>query len=311
MLKRKSFLRAIAGLAFSLLCSTSIAACQPTNAGSNTKNGEKGIGVVSPAKSSEQQKQPDPLFEIEAALQTAKPGEYVLCPSRQFYDRAVKNGIEKSTFIFYAAKMVEVGEQESKVANLAGRKYSIPNQLIISIPPKQECNKGDIVLTWWQSGSGMQRAIVVGGTKTEPVVRYLDITLDNPSGWGKKEESLKPDSFLVLNKPWQIGTAVAIQQGRNTKHGLILAATDEHVLVRGFAGRVSCHDRNNITSIPAIPNVVAGDIAMAAWHGSFKPVTVTKVDKEIGRVYTNFQLARKDQEKVVPFGDLYKKPADK
>ena len=86
-----------------------------------------------------------------------------------------------------------------------------------------------------------------------------------------------------------------------------MALSDDHVLVREFAGKIVCHDRSKVTPIPIVPDVVAGDIAMAAWHGSFKPVTVTKVDKTIGRVYTNFQLGRKDQEKVISFGDLFKK----
>ena len=250
---------------------------------------------------------PAQLFEIDVAPPSVMPGDYVLCPSRQFYDAAVKNGVDRTTFIYYAAKLVEAGETESRVANLAGREFEIPNQLIISISPKQECKKGDILLSWWQSGSGMQRAIVVGGTKTEPVVRYLDIKLDNPSGWGKKEDTLKPDSFALLNKQWQIGSAVRFENGRQKKHGLIMALSDDHVLVREFAGKMSCHDRGKVTPVPIVPDVVAGDIAMAAWHGSFKPVTVIKVDAEIGRVWTNFQLGRKDQEKILPFGDIYKR----
>lgn len=301
-----SRLRCTVAIVLAALCTTSIVFCQTASEASNAKNDDKGIGV--PAQVDDATTN-DQLFEIVVPPPTAKPGEYVLCPSRQFYDRALKNGVEKSTFSYYAAKMVEVGEHQSKVANLAGRTFEIPNQLIISIPPKQECNKGDILLTWWQSGSGMQRAIVVGGTKTQPVVRYLDITLDNPSGWGKKEGTLKPDTFVLLNKQWQIGSAVIVKEGRQKKHGLILAVSDEHVLVREFAGKLNCHDRDKVTSVPIVPDVVADDIAMAAWHGSFKPVTVTKVDTEIGRVFVNFQLARKGQEKVIAFGDLYKKAA--
>ena len=153
----------------------------------------------------------------------------------------------------------------------------------------------------------MQRAIVVGGTKTQPTVRYLDIALDNPSGAGKKEDTLKPDTFVVLKQQWQVGSAVVVNDGRRLKHGLILAVTEEHVLVKEFAGKLNCYDRTNVSPVPVIPDMVAGDIAMATWHGTFKPVTVTKVDSKIGRVLTNFQLGRKDQEKIVSFGDIFKK----
>lgn len=47
-----------------------------------------------------------PAFSITVAKPSALPGDYVLCPSRQFYDGAVKNGTEKATFIYYAATMV-------------------------------------------------------------------------------------------------------------------------------------------------------------------------------------------------------------
>ena len=288
----------------------SAGACQTINNAGNTAKApaeetvEAGSAQIQVAGDAKQQAQ---LFDIQVPKPTAKPGEYVLCPSRQFYDAAVKRGVDKSTFIFYAAKMVDVGASESTVTNLAGRKFQIPNQLIVSIPPKQECQTGDILMTWWQTGSGMQRAIVVGGTKTEPIVRYLDITLDNPSGAGKKEDTLKPDSFVVLNQAWQIGSAVAIKDGRRTKHGLILAVSEKHVLVREFAGKLKCCDRKNVSPVPIIPDVVADDIALASVHGTFLPVTVTKVDSKIGRVFTNFQLGRKDQERVFAFGDVFKK----
>ena len=293
MLHRKRFFLLTLIQAFSV---ASVGFCQTSN--SDEPNAQ--------ASAASEVKQPAQLFDIQVPRPTAKPGEYVLCPSRQFYDSAVKRGVEKTTFIYYAAKMVEVGDSNSTVTNLAGRKFQIPNQLIISIPPKQECQKGDVLMTWWQAGSGMQRAIVVGGTEIKPIVRYLDITLDNPSGAGKKEDTLKPDSFVVLNNEWQIGSSVAIKEGRRTTHGVIVATSEKQVLVREFAGKLKCHERKNASPIPIKADVVAGDIAMASVHGTFLPVTVTKVDAEIGRVFTNFQLGRKDQERVFAFGDIFK-----
>ncbi len=247
------------------------------------------------------------LFPIVVPPPSASPGDFVLCPSRQFYESAIEKGTDKTTFIYYAARMVEAGEATSKVTNLAGQTFEIPNALIISIPQGQKCKAGDVILTWWQSGSGLQRAIVVGGSETEPVVRYLDIALDNPSGAGRKEDTLKPDSFCVLNREWQIGSAVAIETDRQTRHGLLMAISEQHILVREFAGKLNCYERANAKPIPIVPDVAEGDIAMAALYGSFKPVTVTKVDTRIGRVFTRFQLGRKDQEKVFPFGDVFKK----
>ena len=225
------------------------------------------------------------LIEIDVPTPTAAPGDYVLCPSRQFYDSAVEKGVDKTTFIYYTARMVEVGDSESKVKSLAGTEYSLPNVLIIPIPKGQTAEVGDILLTWWQSGSGMQRAIVVGGSETEPVVRYLDIAYDNPSGAGKREDTLKPDSFVVLRKPFQIGSSVAVSVGRQKRVGQLLAADQERILVKEFAGRLKIYDRNAAQPLPIRPKLAKDSAANAAMFGSLKPITIKKVDERIGRVF--------------------------
>ncbi|MEM7454102.1 MAG: hypothetical protein AAF456_07075 [Planctomycetota bacterium] len=245
------------------------------------------------------------LFDMGDVTLTAEPGQYVLCPSRQFYDAAVSKGIDQTTFIYYAAVLVENGQTSSTVRNLAGREFSLPNQMIIPIPKGQTASTGDVVLTWWQTGSGMQRAIVVGGTETEPVVRYLDISLDNPSGAGLREDTLKPDSFVRLTDQWQPGSTVAVTTEQSTIHGQLLAVSESKVLVREFAGKLNMYDRENAMPLPVVPELGEGDAAQAALWGSFKPVTVTRVDSEIGRVYANFTLGREEQEKVIAFGDIY------
>lgn len=251
------------------------------------------------------QAQDSPLFEIEAIKPTAKPGDYVLCPSRQFFDNAVEKGVDKTTFIYYAAKLVESNDTTSTVKNLAGRTFSLPNQMIISIPQAQKAKKGDIVLTWWQKGSGMQRAIVVGGTESEPVVRYLDIKLTNPSGAGKRDETLRPNSFAVLSKPWQVGTTVQIRKGKPVKHGQLLAVSDKAVLVREFAGKIGCYPRETAKPLPIVPDLKENGAALAALYGTFKPVTVVKVDPAIGRVFAKFEFGRKPREEAFAFGDIY------
>jgi len=246
----------------------------------------------------------DKLFDITVPKPTAKPGDYVLCPSRQFYDSAVEKGVDKTSFIYYTAQMAEVGDVESKVQSLAGTEYSIPNEFIISIPRGRTAKVGDILLTWWQTGSGMQRAIVVGGSETEPVVRYLDITYDNPSGAGKTEEKLKRDSFYVLSKPFQIGTTVAVQSGAQQRFGHLLAMDDDKVLVKEFAGRLMLHDRRLAIAMPIHPEFSDSSAAEAALFGGLKPITIVKVDQKIGRVFATYQLGRTEKEKVFSFGEV-------
>src|SRR5918993_4490373 len=107
---------------------------------------------------------------------TAKADEVVLCPSYNWIQDAVTKGPDKVTFIFYSQKMIAPGEVESEVEFISPGKAKVPNAYIIPIPAAQKASVGDIVLTWWQSGSGMNRAIVVeAGDPSEPTVRYLDI----------------------------------------------------------------------------------------------------------------------------------------
>ena len=249
--------------------------------------------------------QDKPLFDIQVNKPTAKPDDFVLCPSRQFYDNVVEKGINKTTFIYYAAKLVEATDTTATVKNLAGRTFTLPNQMIVSIPKGQTAKKGDIVLTWWQKGSGMQRGIVVGGTETEPVVRYLDVKLTNPSGVGKRAEKLRPDSFVVLNQPWQIGTTVAVGEGKRVKLGQLLAVSDKAVLVKEFAGKLGCYPREIANPLPIVPDLKEHGAAQAALYGTFKPVTVTRVDKEIGRVFATFEFGRKPREEAFSFGDIF------
>ena len=105
----------------------------------------------------------------------ASDGEFVLSPSRAFLDDAfAKEG--KTMMIWYQNIMAKSDINESTIKQISGE-VQIPNSLIIPIPAGATAKKGDIILTTWQSGSGMQRAIVTDDTDpSAPVVHYLDIT---------------------------------------------------------------------------------------------------------------------------------------
>ena len=234
---------------------------------------------------------------------TAKAGEFVLAPPRDWIDKGFEKGGDKQTFIYYSAEVVEPGEVESKLKKI-GKEEMIPNSMIIAIPKGEKAKKGDILLTWWQSGSGMKRAIVVGGSDTEPVVRYLDVDLDNPSGLGTKEDTLKPDSFHVLSKDWEAGTSVAIKAGSSYKHGILVSKADGKVLTVGFAGRMSVDNEADVTALPVAPSVKKGDKVWIPFVGSFREAEVQKVDAKIGRVFVKFEFAGKDKEQAIAFGNV-------
>lgn len=253
-----------------------------------------------------------PYKDFPSVETTAKAGEVVLVPSYNWLQEATVNGAEKTTMIWYAQKM-SVPDKEMSEVEFMSEKKKVPNAYIVAIPAGGTAKKGDILLTWWQTGSGMQRAIVVDdATPSEPLVRYLDLDYDNPAksrdgktGIGQMEEKLKMNSFVKLNNPMEPGTAVAVQDGDKMKHAIVIREAGGKVFVRGFAGKTAVYDKSRCTAVPLIPNVKEGDKTKAVWVGSFENGTVSKVDAKIGRVFIKFDVDGK--EKAVAFGDVMNK----
>lgn len=240
---------------------------------------------------------------------TAKADEVVLCPSFNWIEDAATKGPDKVTFIFYSQKMIAPGDVESEVEFLSPGKRKVSNAYIIPIPAGQTAKVGDIVLTWWQSGSGMQRAIVVEASDPEePTVRYLDIDYDNPAKSrdgkttiGQMDEKLKPNSFVKISNTWEPGTVVAVNDGASKKKAQVIRVAGDKVLTMGFAGSMKAYDKSACTPVPVKPGVKAGDKVKAPIYGSFQNVTVTKVDNRNGRVFVKPETG---DEKAIAFGDV-------
>jgi hypothetical protein len=243
-------------------------------------------------------------FNYPIVSTTARAGDYVLAPSKTFVDEAFARGGDKQTFIFYGGWMREPGPSESKVESLTRMKAMIPNALIVPIRRGEHVEPGNVVLTSWASGSGLQRAIVVsGGTPESPTVRYLDMDLDNPSGWGRKEDTLPPSTFQRLDKPGELGTTLACTEGSRRLRFILTHATGnapgDKLLVLGHGGRMRVVTRGECKELPIVPPVKRGDLAVVPVAGAFVEGQVTKVDPVIGRVWVEYEFAgRKDKESV-------------
>jgi len=236
---------------------------------------------------------------------TAQPGDFVIAPAREFFDRAVAEGIAKTGMIYYGAYMEKPGPAESQLKTLTGRITTLPNSLIIPIRRGEQAAVGDIVLGTWQSGSGLQRAIVVaGGTPTAPKVRYLDLDYDNPAGVGKKDDTLKADCFHKQRDGLIVGNVVAVKAPGGYKRLLVTGVSGEKVLGIGFAGRLAVAAKADCTPLPIKPALKAGDKVMIPSMGSFRPATVDRVDAAIGRVFATYNFGGKPKTEAVAFGDV-------
>lgn len=248
-------------------------------------------------------------FDFPAVDTTAKTGEKVLVPSYNWLVDAVQKDPKTVTMIWYTQEMTEPGAEKSKVKFMSETK-DVPNAYIVPLPKGATAKKGDILLTWWQSGSGLQRAIVTDdSTPAEPIVRYLDLDYDNPAKSrdgkttiGQMEEKLKPDSFTVIKSEMQPGTAVAC--GSDLEHGQVIRVEGDKVFIKKFAGKIDVMPKADCKAVPLKPNVKAGDKVKAEWVGKFKDGTVSKVDDAIGRVWVKYDQG--GTEKVISYGDVYK-----
>ena len=253
-----------------------------------------------------------PFPDFPAVETTAKAGEYVLVPSYNWIQDAVNNGVDKVTFIWYVQKMAAPDKENSEIQFMSERK-KVPNAYVVPIPPGQKAKNGDILLTWWQSGSGMERAIVVDDRDPiSPVVRYLDIDYDNPAKSsdkvttiGKMDEKIVADSFVKIAKDFDPGTTVAVQDGANKKKLTVIRVAGDKVFGLGFAGKLLVAAKKDCTPVAITPNVKEGDRVSAPFVGTFKDGVVSKVDGKIGRVFLKFDGMT--DEKAIQFGDVIKK----
>ncbi len=246
-------------------------------------------------------------FPLQEKL-NAQNGDFVLTPPLLWIEDGFKKGGDNQTFIYYGAYVQETGSFTSKVKGLAGTEMEIPNSMIIPIKKGQKAKPGDIILTHWQSGSGMQRAIVIeGGSEEEPMIRYLDLDYDNPAGVGQKDDKCKKDTFHIMKDDFELGSSIAVKDGNSYKHYQILNIIDNKILALGFAGRITVIDKANAIAIPVkyVPKVKENVFVVAI--GSFRPGVVTKLDEKIGRVFVEYEFGGQKQTGAFPFGQIISK----
>lgn len=217
-------------------------------------------------------------LEFPVMKTAAKPGEYVLAPGEKAEDITPDNAA-----IFYAYTMITPGDGESTIKS-SFDEWTTPNALIIPIPAGQTAKVGDVVLTWWQSGSGMRRALVVNAKNPkEPVIKYLE------DGIGDEEEQLKPDSFVKLTEELAPGTLIAIkdEDWGEYAHKQVVNVVGDKVVVLGWGSTLSIHDKVDCLPLPLLPKVKPGDEIYVKFTSFLsETATVKKVNKQAGWVAT-------------------------
>ncbi len=234
-------------------------------------------------------------FDYPTVATTAKAGDTVLVPPMETLEEAWANE-GSAVFIFYSAEMVEPGEVESKVKNAFDEEYMVPNSLIVKVGEDAEAEVGDIVTTWWQSGSGMMKAIVTQAGAT-PTVRYLDDFIE-------EEDQLEANSFNILEGDLEPGVSVAVKSDGYLDHAVVIHVSDDKVLLNGFAGSISVADKEDVTPMPSALDLSAGDTVWAPVIGTYDTVTVKEVKADIGQIVAEYEWAGEMTEETFVFGEI-------
>jgi len=226
------------------------------------------------------------LFKAINKIET-QPGDYVLAPSKANFDTAKINGIENTLFVFYPRRVIEQTDS-SVILDEYGDTSNLPFAFVIPMEREKKTIAGDILLTWWQNGTGMQRAIVLSkDSTTTPVVYYLDnqYSLYAPATDIKYwMDTLMPNTFLVLSKSVMLGKAITPKNEEFSNFYLILSVTGNKILGLSWSGNIQILDKDKCDIIPFKKEIDVGDSIKIPYIGMYSRGRVISKWEDIGKI---------------------------
>ena len=302
---KKTFILAIAlPLAFAL---TDCGGSSKDNKKDNNENQQPETEVV---EAEPEVKEPAFPWDFPEGIQNEglAEGQNVLS-IQSFYPRALKESENPANevYIFYNGILSSVGDTKSMIKYF-GEDIEMPNSLIIPLPEGQTAQKGDIVVTWWQTGSGLKRAIVTDASDpASPKVDYLDMNYkEDGTGFANEhaDEQIKPNTFVVLKDgEWQPGAQIVVSGNGSYEVGTLISCSEDKVLLSGFAGKIKVFNKADCFVMPQHQNLKPGDEVRSIFTKSLNDgYTVKKVDEKIGRVW----VENGSDEEIVSILEVYK-----
>ncbi|MEZ4231207.1 MAG: hypothetical protein R3B89_18665 [Polyangiaceae bacterium] len=244
-------------------------------------------GDAKPSKQAKPPAKPEKVLSVEGQHElpvkfpAAKPaftvGQRALAVPQSWLDNALAQGVDGQVISLYDASIEALGAERSKVKSQSGASWTIPNALIVALPPAAKVRPGDLVLTHWPQGGSWMRAVVTDGPAESPQVRLLDVPVDEPAGWGKRSLNLDPGSFLPLDKPGQSGTTAACKQGAAWRRFLVIHTDADVLLGLGFGGKLASLPRAGCQLLPLAPKLEVGSSVKVPRGNEYLPATVLGV----------------------------------
>lgn len=248
-----------------------------------------------------------PVADFPAAATTSKAGEFVLAPEYDVMANASTKGLDK-VFGSYAQQTMDSPGPETSGVKFAkdGKVNQVPNQFLIAIPAGQSVKKGDIVLGV-MSVWGLQRGIVIDDADpTQPEVAMLDLDYDDAAPT-KVVLKLPPNTFVKVGGEVAPGASIYVT-GSNTldEYLTVVSVSGDKVLARNGSGYFRAVNRSQANVMPFSADFKAGDKARGNWGSYLAPVTVTKVDARIGRIWVTSDNSSDKKPKALSTGAVVK-----
>lgn len=214
-------------------------------------------------------------------------GEYVLSPSKASYDSLLKKGFGDVIFVYYPRKYLSNNDSTFFLEEF-GDTIEIPISLVVPLPDSQMVAKGDIVLTWWQNGTGMQRAVVLSKEPTiTPVVYYLDnqyyfyYSDNDPTFW---IDTLKANSFLKIEDKIMPGRSCSVTGEYISTFYTVINFLGNNIMALSWSGDLEIFQSGVCEIVPFNQNFEVGDSVFTPYLGTFSHGTVKSVFPDIGKM---------------------------
>ncbi|MEZ4373282.1 MAG: hypothetical protein R3B07_20835 [Polyangiaceae bacterium] len=228
--------------------------------------------------------------ELPVKFPAVKPefevGQRVLAVPQNWLENALELGVEQQVISLYDARVAALGAERSEVKSPSGALWTLPNAVIIALPPTAKVKPGELVLTHWPQGGSWMRAVIVEAAADTVKARLLDVALNEPAGWGTRALDLEQGSFMPLTKPGQSGTTAACKVGAAWRRYLVVQSDSESVLALGFAGKLTSLSKTDCRFLTLAPKLAAGASVLVPWGNKYLPATVRAASGEGGRTPT-------------------------
>jgi hypothetical protein len=199
--------------------------------------------------------------------------------------------------------MIKPGKKFSQIQEFDST-VLIPNILIIPLKSQSMPHKGEFVLTWWQKGTGMQRAFIINTFPSDSsLVQYLDLDstllLDSSSSIQK----ISKTSFAIIDKPLKPGSSLAYDTSGVFQFFIVVKNINQNKLLAiNWSGKLQYLNKNKIFPNPVKPKLNPGDSAAIPVFGIYTPAKIMKISN--GLVIAQYKFAGLNKTTIVPELDV-------